>query len=385
MEDWPGAGVEFLKCLTLEAECAYDRSLTISAWSGLLRVACARHHPVGVGRAYKVFLAATRYQKNDRDRVGLALVGLSLSGAHLLAGEFEKAMLETRDALRVLPSGRRRLLLRAYLEFHHAVAQFGFDLTDAGRKTAAHAAECLRSSRIPEARRNPASLHLAELGKDLWDAGEFATGIALMREGIERLEAAGAVTAAAQYRIRLASFLAHHRQMEEAWQCLPQEAGMPDWLLRNWLMVRAGLYLAESRPQEAIADCQRLLPLWKAEPIESALVECLLSEAYLEAGDPAQASTLARKAADVLGPWQHCETAGCLITLALAQWGAEREWQHEYANEARRLIQSDTLLRAPRKARLFEVQAARLERHGRLEEACSFRGAGEPRRAAAMA
>ncbi len=66
----------------------------------------------------------------------------------------------------------------------------------------------------------------------------------------------------------------------------------------------------------------------------------------------------------MLGPWQHCEMANCLVTTALAHWRSEAVWLPDYVEKARQLIESDSLLHAAGKRRLLEALANRLERYG---------------------
>jgi tetratricopeptide (TPR) repeat protein len=367
--DWPAAEADFRKCLGFEAECAAHTPLLVNCRSLLHEIAFERHHGAEAGRAYTCALAALEQRRKDRDRgrVGRSISGVMISRAHFHAGAFQKALEEAQAVLRILLSGRERILLRAEACTLLARAQFALGAGTLARISAAEAAESLRSPDIPPGRRNLAWNDLARFGDSLWRLGETEMAAGLMADAIAHLEDGGAVPTAARYRIKLASV---HRQLghlDEAWKCLPQAGGLPDFCHRSLLAERARLYLAAARPEDAIADCQRLLPLWRSDPVETALVESLLAEALLDAGDAAQGVVLARRAADVLGPWQHCEAANCLLTLALAQWHAEGEWSPEYVDKAWQLIELDSLLHRAGKRRLLAAQSARLKRHRPLD------------------
>jgi tetratricopeptide (TPR) repeat protein len=197
----------------------------------------------------------------------------------------------------------------------------------------------------------------------MWRVGETPLAIDWMREAINGLEAGGAPLVAAQHRVRLAGMLRVMGRLTEARKWLPEESGLPYYCLRPLLMERAHLHLAASEPSQAALACERLLPLWHAEPLETALTESLLAEACLDAGDHQRAGELSHKAAEVLGPWQHYEMATCLITIALVQRLTDGQLLPEHVEKARELIESDTLLHAIGKARLLDAQRSRLQRY----------------------
>ena len=119
------------------------------------------------------------------------------------------------------------------------------------------------------------------------------------------------------------------------------------------------------------------MALWQAEPQppapEIAAAEGLLARACLEAGDPAEAESLARRAAEVLASWGHPGAAGCRVTLALAT----RERERAVYDEALAAIESAPFLTAAEKTRLLEGERARIDRFG-VPEAPSTAEAPEP-------
>lgn len=365
MKDWPAAEAESRRCLEFGPECAFETVLLVNSWWFIQRAAFERHHAAEVGHAYAQALAALEARRKGRDRVSRAVQGSMIASAHFYAGDFEKAAAEAAMVLRILPAGSDRLLLRAEAGSILAQAEFALGAIASGQISTAETAGNLRSPDLPPGRRNLAWDDMADFGEGLWRVGEPELAVDLIREAIAQLEAGGATVAATRHRIRLASILRQTDRHIEAWQCLPELAELPDSCLRGLLTERTRMHLAAAQPLNAIADCDWLLHLGSAEPVETALAESLLAEAHLEAGNYSQAGTLSRKAADVLGPWGHCETATCLVTMALAQWLVEAAWTPEYVNRARLLIESDSLLHATAKRRFLEVQTARVERHRR--------------------
>ena len=368
LDDWPGAEAEFRKCLAFEAECASEPALRVNSWALLQKCAFERHHVADVGRAYPPTLAALEERRKDRDRVGLSIVGLMAGRAHLRAGDFEKALAEAQGVLRVVPPGPERFSLHAEAWSIQAQAQYALEAKEEARASANRAAEFLRSPDVPPARRNLAWDELGAIGDELQRAGEAESARRFLAEAIEGLESGGALVAAARYRIKMASLCRELGETSTAWQWLPPEDGLSEPLLRSFLSERARLHLAGERPQEAFADGQRLLALWEHEPTESAVAQSLLAEAFLDARNYAEAAERARRAAEVLQPWQHFEAAPCLVTLALAEWRSGGEWNSDRIAEARRIIDTDALLRASAKQHLVESQAIRMERHGRPAE-----------------
>jgi tetratricopeptide (TPR) repeat protein len=372
LEDWPGAEAEHRKCLGFEAECALHPPLAANTWLGLQRACFERHHVAEAGRAYACALPVLEGRKKDRDKIGLAVTKAMLAQVHHRAGSFDKALQEIADALRILPAGRDRLMMRAILYSTQAQCELGQGSVERSLAAARQTADIVRSGKLPSTERNLGWDELGELGEGLWQLGQGALAVELMREAIEQLELGGAAATAAQYRIKLSAALRQLGKLDEAWQCLPKDAGLSTASRRCLLAERAGLHLAAGRTEEAVDDARELVALWQTAPnepvTETAVAEALLAKAYLDAGDYAQAEAFARKAGDVLGPWQHFETAGCLVTLALAQWRATSEWGPACMDEVERLIEADPLLSPAAKSRILETETARVERHGPTRE-----------------
>jgi hypothetical protein len=364
LHDWPAAEAEFRKCLEHRAECAAEEAFLVNSLSGSQRASFERHHPVEAGIAYAQAVAALEKRRKNRDRLSRSVLGVMIARAHFYAHAFDSALAEAQTVLRIIPAGRDRLLLRAEACCLQARSQLALGAAALGRVSAGEASEMLRSSDIPPEKRNTAWNDLAEFAAALWIADEAEMAVESLRDAIAGLEAGGAAIAAARHRIQLAAILRQTGRHPEAWQCLPDQTGLPDSCRRALLAERARLYLATGRPADAITDCGWLLHLWQAEPVESALAHSLLAEACLDAGDHERASELAHQSAEVLGRWQHCEMATCLVTTALAHWRSEGVWLPDYVERARQLIESDCLLHAAGKRRLLDAQAKRLERCG---------------------
>ncbi|HEV3330408.1 MAG TPA: M50 family metallopeptidase [Bryobacteraceae bacterium] len=372
LEDWPAAEVEHRACLAFEAECALNPPLAANSWLGLQRACLERHHLAEAARAYAGAAQVIEGRKKNRDKIGLAVTRAMLAQVHHRGGSYDKALEEIAEALRTLPGGRDRLMLRAILYSTQAQCELGLGSVERGMAAARQAIDILRSGKLPPDESNLGWDELGELGEELWRVGQDALALELLREAIQQLESGGATATAAQYRTKLSAGLRHLGKVDEAGQWLPKEDGLSTVPRRQFLAERARLQLAAGHAELAVADGRALLALWQAAPhdpvTETAIAEALLAEAYLEAGDYAQADSLARKASDVLGPLQHYEIAGCLITLALARWRATGAWMPACMDQARRLIQADPILSPAAKTRIIETQATRVEQHGPTKE-----------------
>lgn len=373
--DWLGAEVEIRKCLAFEAECALESGLPAYGWSGVQKASVARHHVAEVGRAYACAVPVMEKRIQTPDHVGPALKRYRLAEVHTRAGNFTRALAEIAETLRIIPADRDRLVLRANLYALEAQCKLGNASglpsgSEPGLASARCAAEIVRSREIPAERQNRAWDELGHLGDALWQSGQSAMAVDLLREAIQELESAGAKTAAVQHRIKLAGVLRELGNPEEAWECLAVANPILPCSRRTVLMEKVRLLLLD-RADEAISNCRELLSLWQSEPsaeAEIAVTEGVLAEALLESGDYPQAEAMARQAADVLRPWQHCEAASCLITLAIAQWHNTGGSTRPLVDEALRVIESDPLLSLAAKSRLRERQGARLARHAFPEE-----------------
>jgi tetratricopeptide (TPR) repeat protein/Zn-dependent protease len=364
LHNWPAAEAQFCRCLEHEPECAFDTALLVNSLSGLQRASFERHHAAEVGRTYAQALTALEKRRKNRDGLSRSVIGVMMARSHFYAGDFAKVLEEAEAALRIVPPGRDRLLLRAEAMSWKACAHYGLGAADLGWVCAIEASEMMQSPEIPRAKRNSAWNDLAEFAARLWRAGEIEKAVELLRDAITGLEKGGAVVAAAQHRIQLASMLRQAGRFTEAGRYLPDQTGLPDCTRRSLLAERARLCLATERPADAITESGWLLLLWQAEPVETALAQSLLAEACLDSGDHQRASEFAHQAAEVLGPWGHYEMASCLVTTALAQWRSDGVWLADYVERARQLIESDSILNPVAKKRLLEEQEARLRRHG---------------------
>jgi len=367
MQDWTGAAAQFRKCLEFEAECALSPSLLVNSWSGLQEASVERHSAGEAERAGAAAIAAIRSRQAKLNRAGLAVSRCMLAQLHLRAGAYDAAIAEAAAVLADLPCDSHRLLLRGAILSVQALAYLHLDASEHGLDRARDAASSLGSPEIPESSRNLASHHLAELGDALCKAGQSGFAVDLLRQAVARLESNGAVTAAAQSRIRLARALRALGRYAEAEYMLPEDDTLPPVLRRALLAERAEIHLALGRSAAAVTDGRALLALWQSEPappaLEVAIAEAQLARACLDARDPAQAASLALRAAQVLLSSGHPDAADCRITLALAT----RQRSLAVFDDALRLIQSAPLLSPAEKNRRLEVERARIDSRGPTE------------------
>lgn len=317
-----------------------------------------------MGPAYASAVAVLDKQKVSGGVIGPDVTFAMLAQAHLRNGAFKAALGDIEQALKQAP-GSPDVFLRAYRLRSKAICRLQLDEIDAGLATAQSTIDLYRSSAIPPARRNLAWENLADLGHELWRAGQSALAIELLREGIAHLESGGAALVAARYRIKLAAILRQLGRPDEACAELPAEQAFSPTLRRAFLAERAQLHLDSGHPGFAIADGRELVALWRARPYvpapEIASAEALLAKACLAAGDLLEAQTLAIQALDVLGPWQHPDAASCLITIALARSQSTGECSSRQIDEAFRLIEDAVLLGPAEKARLKEAETVRIQ------------------------
>jgi tetratricopeptide (TPR) repeat protein len=358
--DWPSAEMHYRKCLEFEGELAANPSLAANTWCGLHLVSCFRHHPAAIGPAYASAVAILEKQKTTGgDLTGPSATFTMLAQIHQHSGAFQTALGEIDRGLKALPP-KSDALRRARLLRVQAACRLNLGETDAGLAVAKQAAALYRSAKTADSRRNLGWENVANLGYDLWRAGESTLAVELLREGIAQLESGGAIPVATEYRIKLAGVLRQLGRPQEGFAELPAEPGLAPILKRSLLGERAELNLAAGRPKLAMADGHELVALWRAHPCapepEIASAEALLAQALLAAGNLAEAETLALEAADVLGPWQHPDAASCLITVALARSRSGDESASSRIEEAFRLIDKDVLLPGAEKARLREAE-----------------------------
>lgn len=364
VDDWAASEFHYRQCLAFEAEVAANPALAGNVWSGLFRATVRRHHIAAAGPAYASLVAILEKQKTAGvDVTGPALTFAMLAQAHQLNGAFEAALDEIKQALKALPRGPGSLSLRAHLIRSKAVCQLHLDEIDAGLDAAQSAAALFRSTGIPPARRNLAWEDVADLGHDLWSAGQSEIAIELMLEGIAHLESC-APPVAARYRIKLAAILRQLGRPDEARAALPPEPTNSPALRRAFLAERVELHLVCGRTRLAVADGRALVALWRAHPCapapEIACAEALLAQACLADYQLEEAETLARQAAPLLAAWRHPGASSCLITLALAQSQFPGECDADRLAEAFRLIETAPLLSPAEKARLKEAGTARI-------------------------
>ena len=366
VDDWPAAEFHYQKCLEYQAEVFGNPALAANAWSGLFRAAVHRHHIAAAGPAYAALVAILEKQKTAGvDLTGPAVTFAMLAQAHQHNGDFDAALVEIDQALKSVPGGPRGLSLRAHLLRSKAVCHLQLGEIENGLDAARAAAALFRSPGISAARRNLAWEDIADLGEDLSCTDESNLSIELLREGIAHLESGGASSVSARYRIKLAAILRQRGWGEDARAELPAEPALAPSARRAFLRERAELHLVSHRPDLAMADGRELVALWRAHRCapapEIASAEALLAKACLAAGNPAEAEALARGACDLLRAWQHPDAADCLVTLALLHAASTGEADASRIAEAFGLIDTAVLLPRAGKARLKEIETARIQ------------------------
>jgi tetratricopeptide (TPR) repeat protein len=363
VDDWPAAAFHYSKCLEFDGELTANPMLASNVWSGLHLTFIRRHQVGAVGLAYCSAAAVLGKRKAGGGSVtGPAMTYVMLAQTHQRGGDFAAALHEAEQALQSLPPGS---ITRGYVLRIKAACHLGLNEIEAGLEAARSAADAFRSPNHPAARRNLCWENIAYLGCTLWRAGQSEMPVSLLREGIAHLESGGAAAVAAQYRIKLAAMLRQLGRLNEANAVLPGEQDFSPALRRAFLAERAQLHLASGRPCPAMADCRELLELWRNHRYfptpEIASAQALLAQACLAAGGLGEAESLALQAADILGPWQHPDSADCLITVALARLQSGTEFPSDSIREALRRIEEAMLLSPAEKARRRDAEAARLQ------------------------
>jgi tetratricopeptide (TPR) repeat protein len=368
-EDWPAAEAEFRLCREQETECAVNPGLAANVHAGLVWTSSRRQHPAETGRAYAAALTAIRPGKQRKERLQRTLSCAMLAQIHVRAASYDATIEETREGLDVVPGGPEGTRLKVALLLAQAEAQLCLGWIGDANESCETAAELLRSAKIPAGRRNLAWADLGDLGKILWRAGQAEPAIGYLREAVDRLEAGGARTTAAAHRIRLCAILRQSGRAEEGAARLPDEAGLPPYLVRTLLAEKVQLHLYAGRPREAVSEARTLVELWRANPVECATelasAEALLARAHLEAGDTSEASDLAQSAFEALDQRQHPDAAGCRITAALADNGVSMEAMAA----ARRLIEAALLVSPAEKERLISELESRVSAGGKAAAA----------------
>src|SRR5262249_2552635 len=111
---------------------------------------------------------------------------------------------------------------------------------------------------------------------------------------------------------------------------------------------------------------RELVALWRSHPqapaLEIASAEALLAKAYLAAGDLAAAEELAGTAAEILGPSNHPDAAGCVITIALARMQSAGEQDSRFLGAGLELIDASLLLGPAEKARRKAAETERFQK-----------------------
>jgi tetratricopeptide (TPR) repeat protein len=367
IDEWAIGEHHYRKSLEFETEVAATPMLAANLWCGLQLTAMRRYDAEEARRAYEKAIAILESQKQTRGAAdGPATTFGMLAQAHERTGAFEQALAAVQRGLKALPAGPASMLSRAHLLRCYAMSRLGANDAADGLAAAQAAGDALRSADIPEGRRNLAWERLSDFGAALWRLGAASMGLEYVREGIQHLEAGGAGFVATRFRIKLANMLRQDGRLKEAAAVLPAEEDVAAELRRAFLEARAELYLAHGRGEAAVADARELVERWQslgaAAPTEIASAQALLAKALLATGDADAADALAATAAEVLGPRQHPDAASCAITCALASRPTMPGEQEHRVAAGMWLIDTAVLVSAAERARLREVEMARVRR-----------------------
>ena len=321
IEDWPLSFDNYSKALAYEGEMAAVPGVAANAWSGLHLAATRRGMLAAAGRAYAHAIRILEKQKrNGGHRTGNDLTWAMIAQAHARNQAHDNAISAAEAGIKCAPADSS---LRPFLLGLQAVCRIQAGDTRAGTALAEAAADRYRSVKNDVTRRNLDWEDLADLGANLWRAGDAPTAERFLREGIHQLEACGARQVAAQHRITLAALLRETGRHGEGFAELPAEADLTATSLRAYLAERVALHLANGRPDRAAKEAHELLALWRAHEcapeVEIACAGALLGRALLADEDLLGAEAVALQAADVLGPMKHPDAATCLVTIALAR------------------------------------------------------------------
>jgi tetratricopeptide (TPR) repeat protein len=199
------------------------------------------------------------------------------------------------------------------------------------------------SQELDESQRAKAMELLAHTAVSLTAAGDYELAQILFAAGVAGLEKSASPAVAAGYRTAWAESLYENGKLEEAARVVaPIDSAHLGFAL-DVEALRAQLFLAEDRPQEAIATLNRLLTAECEsaagnEKFGLARARALRSWALYRNGETEEALTDARKACDVLIPAEHPDAGPALLTLAMEAADNDPELADAYLQEGTRLI-----------------------------------------------
>jgi len=215
---------------------------------------------------------------------------------------------------------------------------------------------------------------LGQIAVRIAETGEMETAIKLFQIAVPNLETNGFRVRANAFRAAWAEALYNHNLVEEAVAVITplQAIGLGGRFARDVTSLRASLFLAEGKPNEALC---LLEPLTSSDsdtdPTQPARSRSLRSWALYKMGWYQDDVAEARRACDVLMPVEHYEAAHALLTLALAVWQDNRDLGAAYLEEATRIIsQSGHLVPATKVLRLEEIarQLSSVDRHNESKQ-----------------
>lgn len=374
-DDARAGEIELRRCLENPQGWEHNPHLAASLHFGLCRAAVVRGHSADMQTAYAAAEAAIQAWGNPADPADQRG---HVAALHLLAGSPEKALAEAEGALRALPTGRRSIIMRGYLQTQCAVANFDLGNVASGMEAFRRAEGIYRSAEIRPFQRHLASVHRAFLGYRTALGGQLEPGSRLLREAVEELKAHGAVMRALEYQIRLANLYRQFGLFDEGVAALPDDDSRIDapHLRLALLSERAELHRLSDQLEAAAAEGRELLALWNSIPgahTEAAIARAQMARILFDQGGTVAAGDLAEEALGVLEPWGHPDTADCLVTIGLARWKATGEWDSSYGERALAAIADDRTCFSAIKALLLAFEAARFHRAGLGEQTLIWR------------
>ena len=356
-------------CLKLAGKIKQPNpSYAANIWMGLHGVYRLTERREEATRAYESAIASFAEVLQLGPRVPeLAAIRNALATLHVTEDHFEKGLEEIG---RALPYFQHESLKRAALLCHQAEAEFNLGFAARGLAAVAEAEGLIRAELGNETSGRLAIAHLAVLADAALENDDMDRAIELLREVVERYEAAGLPERAIGPRINLAGLLRRKGKPEEAAAILDGASEVPPRFRADFLLVRGRIHhLAED-----IEEAERLaVAEHGGRKVLLATIWSDLAEQYQFRGRLEEARAKAEAALGVLRAAGHLDEVDALVTLALLG-------EPERFSLALETLATTPKLRWAQKARAFDALANRMEEAGFSREAERFRQAAQAQR-----
>jgi tetratricopeptide (TPR) repeat protein len=231
---------------------------------------------------------------------------------HVSENNFQLGLDEIARALPYFPSAG---LTRAGLLCHRAECEFNLGNQHRGLVAVAEAADLIRAELVSETDGAQAIAYLVVLATAWEDGDDSERAIALLREAVERNEAAGLAPQARCVRYKLAGVLSRQGRRDEAQAALPYPDEVTEKERVDDLLERARI----GRRVEDYEETERCVrEKHPSRKVLLATVQSELAEAYQACGRMEEARAKAQPAIAVLREAGHPDESHALLTLALA-------------------------------------------------------------------